>query len=242
MSIWNWLTGGGKRVEQPDMIWLTSTARLEGARKRVVDEVRNCRLVILTSHFAERLEELRSLLDRQSFAYREAERAVAPREIERFLGQDKASILLAPACALLSNEPSATLRDPTRRVAVFVVERHPLRMFDEKLEQFAAAVPYPTELQFFVSYDDAGMQSFPGISGDRVRSVLRHLGMEENEPIESAMVVRRIKAGQRKMEKRYAAAQGMQRDAALERLRGEPLREWRSAGAWLAEHGVEEGY
>jgi len=236
MQFWSWLTGGKRKLEQPDMISLTNRARLVGVCQSIKEKSRNCQLLIVTSHFSDRLAEMREVLDRNAVAYRDVENRLRPSETQREIaGRSSATVFLAPANLLANDDPPVPvpIGDPPDRVAVLVVERHLLGMYDERIEHFAAAIPFEAELQFFLALDDAGMQMF---AGDWVRDVLKRLGMKEDEALTSSMVTRRLKRAQRQVEARYEALQGLKRGLALERLRAEPPREWKNAEDWLAEH------
>lgn len=239
MQLWSWLTGGKRQIEQSEMIWLTNRARLEGICHTLQEKSRNCQLLIVTSHFSDRLGEMRKLLNRDSTPFREADHLLRPGDIHREIsGQNAAAILLAPASQLVSDEPPVSKGDPSYRIVVLLVECHPMRLFDERIEQFAAAIPYEVELQSFLALDDAGMKMF---AGEWVRDVLTKLGMKEDEAITSSMIARRLKGAQRKVEERYEALQGLKRGLALDRLREEPPKEWRNAAEWLAAHEMESG-
>lgn len=237
MQLWHWLKGGKRQIELPDMIWLANRARLEGVCQSLEEKSPKRPLPIVTSHFSDRLAEMRDLFNRNSIHFREADHLLRPHEIHReFAGGASTTPLLAPASLLAYNEPPSAKDDPSYRVAVLVVERHPVAMFDERIERFAATIPCQSELQFFLSLDDAVMQMF---AGERVREILQRLGMKEDEAITSKMVVRRLKGAQRKVKERYESLQGLKRGLALERLREEPPREWKSAAEWLAAHGMD---
>jgi preprotein translocase subunit SecA len=62
---------------------------------------------------------------------------------------------------------------------------------------------FAVDVQFVLSLEDAMLKAF---CGDWVASTLRSLGMNESEAIESNMVARRIKAAQRKIERRCTEA------------------------------------
>lgn len=208
-----------------------------GARKCIDDKLRSCRLVIVTSSFSDRLAEFREWLDRDSINYRQATHSIRPREIHReFAAQNESPLLLAPASLLTVDDSPAGSVDTSYRVMVLGLERHPMRLFDERIDQFAAAVPYETELQFYVSLEDAVMKIF---AGDWVREVLQRLGMKEDEAISSSMVARRLKGAQRKVEQRYEALHGMQAGTARLHIQADVDKDWKSALQWLQKQNIE---
>ncbi len=78
-------------------------------------------------------------------------------------------------------------------------ERHESRRIDNQLRGRAGRQGDPGSGRFYVSLQDDLMRIF---AGEWVANVLKRLGMEEGEAIESAMVTRRIEAAQKKVEER----------------------------------------
>ncbi|MCL4109900.1 UNVERIFIED_CONTAM: hypothetical protein GTU68_003268 [Idotea baltica] len=79
-------------------------------------------------------------------------------------------------------------------------ERHDSRRIDLQLRGRAGRQGDPGSSRFIISLEDKLMRLF---AGDFVRKVLSWAGMQENEPIESKMVTRRVEAAQKKTEERH---------------------------------------
>ena len=84
---------------------------------------------------------------------------------------------------------------------LFIVgtERHESRRIDNQLRGRAGRQGDPGRTQFCVSLEDDLMRLF---GGDRMRSIVDRLGVEEDEAIESGMVTRSIENAQKKVEGR----------------------------------------
>lgn len=237
MSLWKWLTGR-RRIEQPDLIWLTDRYRMEGVCNRIKEKLFQCRVILVTSHFTDRLEELRRLLDRDSIAFHYVESALRSDQVFQQLGPQRhgATVLLVPAARLDATEKADHSFDSPDRTLILAIERHPLRDFDDQINRFAEAVLSQIELQFFIALDDVLMKVF---AGAWVREVLQKMGMKDNESINSLSVSRRLKSAQHKIAKRYEVTQGMSGGAALDRAGGNRDRLWKSAEEWMAANGLE---
>ena len=74
-----------------------------------------------------------------------------------------------------------------------IAERHFLRSHDDTIVDFARSLGCRCRLSFHTSLKDPLMQHF---AGEWVGQVLSRLGMKESDPIQSAMVGRRIQASQ----------------------------------------------
>jgi preprotein translocase subunit SecA len=78
-------------------------------------------------------------------------------------------------------------------------ERHESRRIDNQLRGRAGRQGDPGASRFFLSLEDDLMRIF---AGDKLRAVMKSLGMEEGVPIESPMVTRAIERAQKQVEQR----------------------------------------
>jgi preprotein translocase subunit SecA len=166
-------------VVLPDRIWLTQQAKWNGLRSAVADFSQSDAVaLILIAHFDETLEQVRELAD-------------------GYLGEGTVAAMLGEE---LKVDLAAKLQlDAESTLDLIIAERHPLWSKDEQLEQFAAALPCRARVTHYVSLQDTLMARF---AGARLTEVLRHLNMQEDETIESAIVQRQIEKAQRKVESR----------------------------------------
>jgi preprotein translocase subunit SecA len=78
-------------------------------------------------------------------------------------------------------------------------ERHESRRIDNQLRGRAGRQGDPGSSRFYLSLDDDLMRIF---AGDRMKSLMQKLGMEEDVPIESGMVSKSIERAQKQVEQR----------------------------------------
>ncbi len=163
-----------------DTIWLSKQAKLNGiatALSKCLDEQDRPDAVILVAHFQDSLDELRQIAE-----------AAGPSHL----------VTLTSAGTLAKNAAFCTSLDPSRTVEIVVGERHPLRLHDENVLEFARSLPCRCRLIYHVSLEDPMMRAF---CGEWVKTVLEKLGMAEDEVVDSNLVARRIKAAQKKIAK-----------------------------------------
>ena len=83
---------------------------------------------------------------------------------------------------------------------VIGTERHEARRIDLQLRGRTGRQGDPGSSQFFLSLEDDLMRIF---AGEWVKKILTNMGWEEDQPIESGMVSRRIAKAQKKVEERH---------------------------------------
>ncbi len=103
-------------------------------------------------------------------------------------------------------ESKEKMREEGRKVAemggmhIVGTERHDARRIDNQLRGRAGRQGDPGSSRFYLSLEDDLMRIF---AGEWVSNLLKTLGMEEGQAIESRMVSRRIEAAQKKVEERH---------------------------------------
>lgn len=79
---------------------------------------------------------------------------------------------------------------------VLATERHSSRRIDNQLRGRSGRQGDPGETQFYVSLDDDLMRIF---GGDRLKSIMK-MGFDENQPLDSKMVSKRLESAQQRVE------------------------------------------
>ncbi|MCR4413574.1 MAG: hypothetical protein NUV77_14225 [Thermoguttaceae bacterium] len=181
MGIFDWLSGKWDAVHvAEDRIWLTRAAKFAGIQREVASALADPRgpdAVFLVAHFDDCLDELRSLASRARFDERR---------------------VLVTCSKELEGRSAAGRVDKSRTILIVVGERHPLPSHDDRLLDFARSLACRCRFVQHISLEDRLLKVF---AGDWVQGVLRQLGMEEDQPIESRMVGRRIRSAQEKIER-----------------------------------------
>ncbi len=80
---------------------------------------------------------------------------------------------------------------------VLGTERHDARRIDDQLRGRAGRQGDPGETQFYVSMDDPLMKIF---GGDRAKSLVKTLGLQDDEAIQNKMISRQLEGAQEKVE------------------------------------------
>ena len=166
------------RVDTPrDLVYLTSEAKFAAVEKVIAERVAaKSASVILVGHSQGTLDELQRIAD------------ATDHETMAILG----SGLSADVAASLAFSENAT-------IDFIVAERHAIIAGDDRVIGFAEALPCRARVAHVLSLDDGLLQLF---AGDNMKSMMRKLGMKEEEAIESGLVTKRIHAAQKKITKR----------------------------------------
>lgn len=193
MGFWDWLRGKPKTVEVVDMVWMNQEAKVRGLCQDVQEQL-VATPVLVVAHFPMTLARLREEFGRNNLSHVVQERSLSPADFLRSASLGTAPrIMLVQADALVPDEFPSPVVDELPPQSILVAERHFLRSNDEKIVTFALGLGRRCRMRFHVCLQDPLMQSF---AGEWVRGVLSRLGMKDSDPIESAMVARRIQGAQ----------------------------------------------
>jgi hypothetical protein len=184
MGFFDWLTGAKTRVQTDERIWLTKPAKFAGIQRDIAAALADPNgpdAVFVVAHFQNCFDELRSLVTAAGFA------------------DGRVLVTLSDS---LESRTTGSLSDQSQNLLMVVGERHPLPSHDDALQQFARTLSCQCRIVQHASLDDPLFRLF---AGEWVEQVLRQLGMNEDEPIESPMVTRRVRTAQKRIEDRATA-------------------------------------
>ena len=184
MGFFDWLKGAKAKIQTDDRIWLTKQAKFAGIQRDIAQALADPNgpdAVFVVAHFQDCLDELRSLVASAGF--------------------DEGRVLVTLSEAL-ERRTAGAASDESRRILFVIGERHPLPSHDDALQEFARGLSCQCRVVQHASLDDPLFRLF---AGEWVEKVLRQLGMNEDEPIESQMVTRRIRVAQQRIEDRATA-------------------------------------
>jgi preprotein translocase subunit SecA len=191
MGFWDRFRSPPPRATETDRVYLTKTAKLAGLAAEVSATPGP---ILVVAHFPQTLHEVQEALAAVGFPGERAQGPVTAADYLRRLRTDGNPLpLFALASQLRASEPAGEVGGD--RLKVLVAERHFLRSHDGEIRLFAEGIGRPTVVLFFVALDEPLMKE---IAGEWIGDVLRRLGMQETDAIESQMVVRRVKAAQSK--------------------------------------------
>lgn len=177
MGLFSWLATNRTVKAAPDVIWLTRQARRAGIASKLRElpgSMGTRQAILLVAHFPDQLGELESIASQEN-------------------NRDWTAVVLASD---IDGLDIVAALDASHHVEILVAERHPLRTRDDRIVEFAGRLPCPSRITFHLSLEDALLRAY---SGEWIKNILCKLGMRENDPIESALVSRRLRAAQRKI-------------------------------------------
>jgi hypothetical protein len=192
VGLLSWLFGKPDTVEVRELVWQTSKCRSRTVAKELAEHVAAGRSVLLLAHFPATLA------------------ALAPDLLGENLPREPITDGFTPQAALRPGTPRVlfglvrNLRPddfpaadaPDSPLPVLLVERHFLRRHDDRVTEFARGLGGRATVAVHSSFDDHLIRMFVG---DWVRNILKQLGMEDDEAIDSGMVNRRIHQAQDKI-------------------------------------------
>jgi hypothetical protein len=192
VGLFSWLFGKPDTVEVREIVWQTSASRSRAVAKELAEHVAAGRSVLLLAHFPATLAALAPDLLGENL----------PREAVPDGFTPQAALRSAPARVLfglvrnLRPDEFPAEDAPESPLPVLLVERHFLRRHDDRATEFARGLGGRATLAVHNSFDDHLVRMFVG---DWVRNMLKQLGLEDDEAIDSGMVNRRIRQAQDKI-------------------------------------------
>ena len=193
--------GRAKTSSSVDLIWYDERALLVSLPTQV-QHVRNSGgTALVTSHFTDELGAVVQTLQQAGIPF---EVWPPPRTVEatlHLLRQPTSNVLLVPAQEL----PRPTREDFNQSaeedpcpVSILVLNHHPMADEDEKVLEFATGIAV-ADVTFLTSLDHPLFRHFGGAN---VQELLKTLGMDANEVIQSPIVDRQVKRAQRHLSRK----------------------------------------
>lgn len=177
MGLFDWFKTTQTNVTvADDMIWLTKQAKFNGIQKATVQSLGTPNgpdAIILVAHFQDCLAELCMIAE-----------------------QSGCSVTAVSVADLRNAKPSGMSLGESHSLQILVGEHHPLLSHDEAIVESSRSLPFRCRIVFHASLDEPLMRVF---AGEWVETVLKRMGMADDEAIESKMVAQRIKAAQKKL-------------------------------------------
>jgi preprotein translocase subunit SecA len=197
MGLFGWFRRKPSVVLLNDKIWLTTAAKLDGIREAIRERVGQDGVVVVAAHFPAALREARKHLEASGLNVQTAEGSDASKQLFEAArrGEAVVSALVETLAGIAT--PASPAAEPFP-ITIIVAERHLLRTKDDAFLPFAERLTPPGRIGFHLSLEDPVLRLF---AGDWVGDVLRRLGMQESDAVESRMIARRIRAAQHKIAK-----------------------------------------
>jgi len=187
------------RDDKPDMIFKTEAGKIRALVKQVKDYHKQGRPVLIGSASIEKNEEIAKSLTKAGVPYEILNAKNNEREaaIVAKAGQ-KGAVTLATNIA--GRGTDIVLGDGVKKLGGLVVigsERHESRRIDNQLRGRGGRQGDPGLTQFYVSTEDDLMRIF---QGERIRSLMDRLGVDEETPIQNRAVSKTLENAQKKVE------------------------------------------
>jgi preprotein translocase subunit SecA len=200
VGFWDWLSGKPTRVTTCDKIWLTRTAKHRELCQELQEHLGAAQPVILLAHFPATLAEIRGELSGAGIPHNVTAAPIAARHVTGNADRGSEGLIQLGLVKQLQADPfSAKEVEDPGLIHMLIMERHFLRKNDDFITDFAETLSKPSEVTFYLSLEDPLLKIFVG---EYVSQVLRKMGMEESNVIQSRMVARRLRQAQGMIAKR----------------------------------------
>jgi hypothetical protein len=178
-------------------VWATRAAKIRGVCE-TIRGVTTVRKTMLVYHFDETWSELRPILDAAGIQWKLAEDNPAAALID-----PTTPLIVCPSSRLPALDAPAE-RDDSRYFSILVVEAYPVRSGDERVEIFAEGLPRRSKIVYACALDELPLSIF---AGEKLNTVLRALGMKDDEPLNDRRIATSVRRAQQKIEQKATADQ-----------------------------------
>jgi preprotein translocase subunit SecA len=187
------------RNDKPDRIYRSEVGKFRSIIKEVKDRQEKGQPVLIGTVSVEKNEVLAGMLKKAGVKHEvlNAKNNESEAKIIAKAGQQGAVTL---ATNIAGRGTDIVLGEGVReKGGLFVLgsERHESRRIDNQLRGRTGRQGDPGETQFFVSTEDNLMKVF---GGDRIGSVMSHLRVDDETPIENRMITKSLENAQKKVE------------------------------------------
>ncbi len=189
------------RIDEPDVIYKTKAAKYRAVGRAVKEIHETGQPILIGTTSITQSEEMSGVLKKNGIPHvvLNAKFHEKEAEIVANAGQ-KGAVTIATNMA--GRGTDIKLGEGVEELGgLFIVgtERHESRRIDNQLRGRSGRQGDPGASKFFLSLEDDLMRLF---ASDRIASIMDKLGMEEDEPIEHAIITRSVEHAQKKVEAR----------------------------------------
>lgn len=187
------------RQDMNDLIYKTTAGKYRAVANEVAERHKNGQPVLIGTVSIEKNEALSSLLSdlKVPHVLLNAKNNETEAEIIAAAGQKGAVTLATNIAGRGTDIMLGEGVDKLGGLHVIGTERHESRRIDNQLRGRAGRQGDPGSSQFYVSLEDDLMRIF---GGERIAGLMETLGLDEDTPIENAIVSRSLESAQKKVE------------------------------------------
>src|ERR1700674_2619145 len=193
------------REDHADLIYKTEDAKFNAVANEIQEVASKGRPVLVGTVSVEKSERLARLLEKRG----------VPHEVLNAKQHEREALIVAnagqPGAVTIATNMAGRGTDIVLGPGVAVggglhivgTERHESRRIDNQLRGRAGRQGDPGSSRFFLSLQDDLLRIF---GGERMQKLMLRLGMEEDMPIESKLITKRIAAAQKAVEAQHFEA------------------------------------
>ncbi|HYM68749.1 MAG TPA: preprotein translocase subunit SecA [bacterium] len=196
------------RKDAPDLVYKHEKAKFKAVADEIAEWYQKGRPVLVGTRSIEKSEAVSALLRRRGIPHQVLNAKYHEREAEIIAQAGRsAAVTIATNMAgrgvdilLGGSPPEAADAEKVRALGglhIIGTERHEARRIDNQLRGRAGRQGDQGSSRFFVALDDELMRLF---AGERIAGIMEKLGIEDDVPIEHALVTRQIENAQKKVE------------------------------------------
>ncbi|MRJ03096.1 MAG: preprotein translocase subunit SecA [Epsilonproteobacteria bacterium] len=187
------------RKDHDDLIFKSEREKFEAVVRKIKELHKKGQPVLVGTTSIEKNELLHQLLKKEKIPHTVLNAKHHEKEAQ-IIAQAGKKGAVTVATNMAGRGVDIKIDDEVRELGgLFILgtERHESRRIDNQLRGRAGRQGDPGESQFFLSLEDNLLRIF---GGDRIKSIMERLGIEEGEHIESKMVTRAVEKAQKKVE------------------------------------------
>ena len=184
------------QVPQTIKVWLTTSVRDVRACSEAQQALAAGGRVLIVHHFADTFDRLEPALQERGIPWVHAEYGG---DITQLIGEDPARAIVVLSSKLRPATHPPARRDATRPWTIVVVGAHALLRAEEHVDRFGEGLPFQTQVVRHVALDEPTMRVF---AGERVKSLMKKLGLDDSEPVDHPWVNDSVRKAQKVLEAR----------------------------------------
>jgi len=187
------------RVDHPDIVYKTEDAKFRAIVRKIKELYTKGQPVLVGTRSIEKSERLSSMLKKENIAHNVLNAKYHEKEamIIKDAGQFKSVTIATNMAGRGVDIKLGTNVTEAGGLFVLGTERHEARRIDNQLRGRSGRQGDPGESQFYISLEDELMRIF---GGDSIKQVMSTLKVDDNEPIQHAILSRVIESAQKKVE------------------------------------------
>ncbi len=190
-----------KYEREGDRVWATTELKWRGMVDEIIKESDQYILILATAHFKKTVHEMRKQFQTRGLKFKDYDAAFRFHVEEWKEGRGPVLLVMAEKLSELDTlfQPLEEAEMKGREILISAAEHHPLKEGDEILFSFASRLPCRSRIRFHCAIDEPLFKMF---GGDRLSSILKNMGWNENDSISHSMIISAIEKAQEKVKQK----------------------------------------